>query len=244
MSWSRRTWCGTASALALVGASRASAEEAEDKRLQNRLELWANYAQRTKNMLARLTSTRETSLLQAPLVVTGQLVFQAPSLLVLRDDGLSGSTTVFDAGTMTILANQSHGGRPWSALPRDRLPAAAWLSDRLLALFAPGDGSAIVADSRVEVPRGGARAGGGYRLEVLPPRNSQIRKVLRSLSVHLDAVAGAVTELLIAEAQGDRLRLQIADHRQNVPDEDIARILAEVDALRSPPADTRPGPPK
>ena len=79
---------------------------------------------------------------------------------------------------------------------------------------------------------------------MLPPRNSQIRKVLRSLSVHLDAVAGAVTELLIAEAQGDRLRLQIADHRQNVPDEDVARILAEVDALRSPPTDTRPGPPK
>ncbi len=229
MSWSRRSWCAAASTLAL--ARTASAEEAEDKRLQNRLELWANYAQRTKNLLARLTSTRETSLLQAPLVVTGQLLFRAPSQLVFRDDGLSGSTTVFDAGTMTILPNQSHG-RAVSALPRDRLPAAAWLSDRLIALFAPGDGAAIVADSRVEVPRGGARSG-GYRLEVLPPRNSQIRKVLRSLSVHLDAVAGAVTELLIAEAQGDRLRLQLADHRQNVPDEDVDRILAEVDALRT-----------
>jgi hypothetical protein len=209
----------------LASASRARGEDPQDKRLQNRLELWANYANRTKNLLVRLTSTRETSLLQAPLVVTGQLVFQAPSLLVLRDDGLSGSTTVFDADTMTILANQSHGHAP-SVLPRDRLPAAAWLSDRLLALFAPGDGAAIIADSRVEVPKG------GYRLDVLPPRNSQVRKVLRSLSVHLDAVAGAVTELVIAEAQGDRLRLQLADHRQNVPDEDVTRILAEVNALR------------
>jgi hypothetical protein len=139
---------------------------------------------------------------------------------------------VFDAGTMTVLSNQSHGRAP-SVLPRDRLPAAAWLSDRLIALFAPGDGAAIVADSRVEVPRGGARTGGGYRLDVLPPRNSQIRKVLRSVTVHLDAVAGAVTEIAIAEAQGDRLRLQIADHRQNVPDEDVERVIAEVDALRT-----------
>lgn len=228
MSWSRRSWCGGASLLALAGSSLARAEEPQDKRLQNRLELWANYAKRTKNLVARLTSTRETSLLQAPLVVTGQLVFQAPGLLVLRDDGLSGSTTVFDGGTMTILANQSHG-RPQLVLPRDRLPAAAWLSDRLLALFAPGDGAAIITDSRVDVPRR------GYRLDVLPPRNSQVRKVLRSLTVHLDAVAGAITEMLIAEAQGDRLRLQLADHRQNVPDEDIERMLAEVAALRAPP---------
>jgi hypothetical protein len=232
MSWSRRTWCIGAPCLVLAQSGLARADEAEDKRLQNRLELWANYANRTRNILARITSTRETSLLQAPLVVTGQLVFQAPSLLVLRDDGLSGSTTVFDAGTMTVLSNQSHGRAP-SVLPRDRLPAAAWLSDRLIALFAPGDGAAIVADSRVEVPRGGARTGGGYRLDVLPPRNSQIRKVLRSVTVHLDAVAGAVTEIAIAEAQGDRLRLQIADHRQNVPDEDVERVIAEVDALRT-----------
>jgi hypothetical protein len=225
VSWSRRSWCGAAALVGLASATDARGEDAQDKRLQNRLELWANYANRTKNLLVRSTSTRETSLLQAPLVVTGQLIFQAPSLLVLRDDGLSGSTTVFDAGTMTILANQSHG-RATTALSRDRLPAAAWLADRLVALFAPGDGAAVIADSRVEVPKG------GYRLEVLPPRNSQVRKVLRSLSVHLDAVAGAITELVIAEAQGDRLRLQLADHRQNVPDEDITRILTEVNALR------------
>jgi len=222
---SRRS-CLAGGGLALVGSALARAEDADDKRLQNRLELWANYAKRTNNLLARLTTTRETSLMQSPLVVTGQLVFQAPALLVLRDDGLSGSTTLLDGGTMAILPNQPTG-RAGPALPRDRWPAAAWLADRLVALFAPGDGAAIVADSRVEVPRG------GYRLDLLPPRNSEIRKVLRSVTVHLDAVAGAVTEVLIAEAQGDRVRLQLADHRQNVAAEDITRVLDEVNALRA-----------
>ena len=41
----------------------------------------------------------------------------------------------------------------------------------------------------------------------------------------------AEAKILIAEVQGDRVRLQLADHRQNVPDADIAAAMAEVDAL-------------
>jgi hypothetical protein len=222
----RRAWLWSSAASLLVPAI-ARADEAEDKRLQNRLELWANYAKRTRNLVVRITTTRETSLLLEPMVVTGQLIFRAPATLLLRDDGLSGSTTVVDDGTIAIIANQA---RPGGASPiiRDEAPAAVWLADRLLHSFAPGEGTELVADCRTEVPKR------GYRLDLLPPRSSEIRKLVRSYTLHLDAVAGAVTEILIAEAQGDRVRIQLADHRQNVPDQDITRVLDEVQRLRAP----------
>jgi hypothetical protein len=65
------------------GIAGASTNE---RLLQNRLELWANYARRTKNMMARLITTRETSLLDEPLVSQVSLVFDAPSTLLMRDD--------------------------------------------------------------------------------------------------------------------------------------------------------------
>jgi hypothetical protein len=222
----RRRHCLTTIA-ALVAAPRlAWADEAEEKRLQNRLELWANYAKRTRNLLVRTTTTRETSLLMEPMVVSGQLIFRAPDILLLRDDGLSGSTTVIDRGTLAIVPNQP---RPGSGGPivRDEAPAAVWLADRLVRTFAPGEGTELVADCRTEVPKR------GYRLDLLPPRSSEIRTIVRSFTIHLDAVAGAVTEILIAEAQGDRIRIQLADHRQNVPDEDVTRLLDDVAKLRA-----------
>jgi hypothetical protein len=196
-----------------------SDDDAEDKRLRNRLELWHNFASRTQNLVARSTTTRETSLLEAPLVASGTLVFRAPDLLVLRDDGLQGSTTRIEGERVEILVNTP--GVPATVIDRASQPAAAWLADRLRALFAPGDASALVAGCRTSVPKGK-----GYRLELLPPRGSEIRKLLRSVTVHLDAVAGAVTEILVAEAAGDRMRIQLADHRQNLPDADIDRTLA------------------
>jgi hypothetical protein len=211
---------GTALIVPLVHAEEARPTGAAGKLLQNRTELWANYAKRTKNLMARLTTTRETSLLDEPLVVTGALVFEAPHTLVLRDDGLTGSTTFVDPDRVVVAPNQSELPRG-PALDPARMPAARWLGDRLLAMFAPGEPDALIADARVNVPKGK-----GYRIEVLPPRGSAARQVIRSITLHLDPVAGAVTQLLIAEAQGDRLLLQITDHRQNVDDADVQRVIA------------------
>lgn len=214
----------------LLGGLAASprlvrADELDEKRLSNRLELWANFAKRTRNLVVRLTTTRETSLLREPLVVTGTLLFEVPGTLVLRDDGLGGSTTIIDAAGLQIVPNRPDA--PGTTIDRARAPAAAWLGDRLRAAFAPGEGLALVADSRTEVPRG------RQRLDLSPPRDSTSRKFVRSLSLHLDPVTGAVIEILIAEAQGDRLRIQLADHRQNVPEPDIRALMAEVEALQS-----------
>jgi hypothetical protein len=87
-------------------------------------------------------------------------------------------------------------------------------------LFIPGEPDALLADARVNVPKGK-----GYRIELLPPRGSPARQVIRSITIHLDPVAGAVTQVLLAEAQGDRLLLQITDHRQNVDDADVDRLI-------------------
>lgn len=201
-------------------ASRAAPSELEQKRLQNRLELWSNYARRTENLLARITTTRETSLLESPLVVTGTLAFEAPSTLVLRDDGLTGSTTRITHETASISPNRSDAPAG-STIERHREPAAAWLADRLLRMFAPGEEEGLIAGARTHVPRGR-----GYRLELMPPRGSRARKAVRSIGLVLDPVAGAITEITILEAQGDRLHLRLTDHRQNVPAEDIRSVTA------------------
>jgi hypothetical protein len=201
-----------------VAFAESADEDAEDKRLRNRLELWHNFASRTRTLLVRLSTTRETSLLEAPLVTSGTLVFRAPDLLVLRDDGLQGSTTRIEGERVEVTVNAP--GAPAIVVDRAAQPAAAWLADRLRGLFAPGDAGALVAGCRTYVPKGK-----GYRLELLPPRGSEIRKLVRSVTVHLDPVAGAVTEVLVAEAAGDRIRMQLSDHRQNLPDADIDRAL-------------------
>jgi hypothetical protein len=195
----------------------AAPTELEQKRLQNRIELWHNYAARTKTLLARVTTTRETSLLDAPLVVTGSLAFSAPSTLVLRDDGLGGSTTRIEGDEFSLHLNRSETRRQELGRPH---AAASWVANRLLRMFAPGSEEDLVAGARTHVPRGR-----GYRIELMPPRGSTIRKLVRSITMTLDPVAGAVTEIVIAEAQGDRVRLRITDHRQNVPAEDVAAIV-------------------
>ncbi|MBK6920272.1 MAG: outer membrane lipoprotein carrier protein LolA [Deltaproteobacteria bacterium] len=213
---------------AALCARSAHADELTDKRLQNRLELWANYAKRTRNLIARVTTTRETSLLREPLVVTGQIIFRAPSTFVVRDDGLAGSTTIVDGDELSIVPNQRVEGTPLRPpIARSENLAAAWLADRLRAAFAPGDGAELIADARTDVPKR------GYRLDILPPRGSVIRRAIRSVTLHLDPVAGAVTQILIAEAQGDRVHMQIADHRQNLPDEDLDALMAEIAKLRA-----------
>lgn len=210
-------------ATSLVPRLGAAEPTARDRKLANRLELWSGYARRTTNLMARLSTKRETSLLEEPLLSTGTLVFRAPDLLVIREDGRQGSTTMVDGTSIRLFLN-GVGPKDPSTLNAEHRPAAKWLAERMLRAFAPGDGTELVADSRVQVPKGR-----GYRIELLPPRGSITRRELRSLTLHLDPVTGAVIRIAIAEAQGDRVEMSLSDHRQTLPDEDIDTFLAQLD---------------
>lgn len=196
----------------------------EERKLANRLELWGGYARRTQNLMTRLSTRRETSLLAEPLETTGTLLFRAPELLVLRDDGRQGSTTIIDGEQIRIVRNGVGRADP-EAVVADQRPAAQWLAHRLLHMFAPGDGTELVENSRTHVPKGH-----GHRLELMPPIGSTTRRQLRSVSMQLDPVVGTITQIVIAEAQGDRVVLGLSDHRQNLPDEDLEAFLRQLDA--------------
>lgn len=211
-------------AIASEPARAKEQADAKNRRLQNRLELWENYARRTKNLVARYASTRRSSLLQEPLVATGMLVFVSPATLIFRDDGSTGSTTRIEGASMSVRPNQSTLP-PGPEIDGARLPAAEWLAAHLVKLFAPGTGAALLERCRTHVPRGH-----GYTLELLPQRGSAVRKVLRALSMRLDPVGGAVIEIEVQEAQGDRFRIQIADHRQNVPEQELEPLLGTTSA--------------
>lgn len=207
----------TTGAVALAAPGERA--DIQQRRLANRLELWSNFARRTQNMTARYTSTRHSSLLTEPLTAIGTLAFVAPDRLILRDDGNDGSTTRVEGGVMSIVANQA--GLPAApAIHPARQPAAAWLGELMVRLFAPAEGQALIAGCRYHIPK--TRT---YKLELLPPRGSAVRKVLRTVTLTFDPVGGAITEIEIHESQGDRLHLGLRDHRQNVADEDIARIF-------------------
>jgi hypothetical protein len=195
----------------------------EERKLANRLELWGSYARRTRNLMARVSTRRETSLLEEPHLATGTLLFRAPGLLVLRDDGRQGSTTIMDGSSIRIVLNGA-GKRDPEAVVADQRPAAQWLARRLVAMFAPGDGTALIEGSRTHVPKGY-----GHRLELMPPIGSTTRRQLRSVSIQLDPVVGTITQIVVAEAQGDRVVLGISDHRQNLPEEDVEGFLRQLD---------------
>jgi hypothetical protein len=189
------------------------------RKLANRLELWSTYARKSQNLLARYTSTRKSPLLVAELVESGMLAFVAPALLVLRDDGVTGSTTRIDATDIAIVPNDP--SLPRRPLPqRSAAPALGWLADHLVACFAPGDGAALTADARVEV-----QSGRTPRLSLMPPRDSVARTLIRSMTLTLDQVGGAVVRVEIAESDGSSFVLQISDHRQNVERELLDRVL-------------------
>lgn len=212
---------------ALAAPTTVLAAPSASRRLENRLDLWSNYARRTNNLLARLTTTRETSLLDEPMITIGTLAFKAPGTLVLREDGLTGSTTLIERGRLHVVPNQK-------TLPRgvdyelDRLPGARWLSQQLLRIFGGPTTAALREHARISAPRGR-----GYRLEILPPAGGVERREVRSLVMDLDPVAGAVTKIVIMEAQGDRVVLQLSDPRQNIEPGDIERILERARKLIS-----------
>lgn len=219
-SFLRQVGIASASAaLPTAWPALARAQSPAERRLQNRLELWGNYARRTENMVARYVCERHSSLLYEPLVRTGSLAFAVPDALTMRDDGLTGSTTKMSAGEVTIRPNESSVPAGPDIDPAT-LPGLAWLRDRMIALFAPGDASALVAQSRTRVPKSRAP-----RLELLPITGSAVRKLVRSLTVTFDPVGGAVIKLEISEAQGDIVELKLSDHRQNIDPEELARVL-------------------
>ena len=193
--------------------------DVEARRLANRLELWGTFARRTDALVARYEARRESSLLYEPKVSSGALAFVKPATLVFRDDGLLGSVTRVGDGEVTIRPNDGASPQGPPIRPAD-LPALSWLRDRLIAVFAPGDGTALTANSRASVPRSSTP-----RLELLPPLDSPERKSLRSLVVTFDPVGGAVVEIDIAEAQGDRFRMWLSDHRQNPSEAELERVL-------------------
>ncbi len=235
MSVSRRTvLLGGVSVL----ASPRIAAAADQRLLQNRLELWSNYARRTKNVMARLITTRETSLLDEPLVTQGSLVFDAPTTLLMRDDGLVGSSTLIEGESVTVRPNQPSLAAPPPVEPALR-EAQRWLSSLLLRLFAPppkeeGGERTLIEGLRVDVPRR------SFRLELMPARGSIVRKTFRSVTVHLDPVVGTVTQIILAQTQGDRLRLQLTDHRQNVEQADVDAVLDTVRKRSDPDGDSAP----
>ncbi len=224
----RRQWLGIVLvALAPVPSNAAPTAEVQSRRLQNRLELWANYASRTRNLVARYTLHRRSSLLDAPLYTTGTLVFVSPNRLILRDDGMTGSTTSIVDGAVTVTPGQpGAGGR--LELGAGSRPAVDWLQKRLLRIFTPGAPAALIEGCRTHVPRGR-----GHKLDLMPPQGSAVRKALRSITLTFDPVAGAVIGLHISEAQGDVVELSLTDHRQNV--DEAALATARGEAAPTPP---------
>ncbi|GEM_PF-1248202 len=192
----------------------------DQRRLANRLELWASFSRKTRlNLAARYTFVRSSSLLREDLVGGGALAFDAPSVtLVLRDDDLLGSTTRVSPGAISIVPNDP--SLPRRELPtRAQAPALGWLADHLVACFAPGKGEALTVEARPEIPRGGSR------LSLSPPLDSVARALIRSMTLSLDPVSGAVIRVEIAEADGGNFSLRLSDHRQDIEADGFARML-------------------
>ena len=57
------------------------------------------------------------------------------------------------------------------------------------------------------------------------PKKSRARAMIRSVTLTLDQVGGAVLRVEIAESDGGSFVLAIADHRQNVEADLLARVL-------------------
>lgn len=221
---------GRRRALALAGAAcvayprgLGAAPPATEQRLQNRLELWANFSRKTETLVAQVHIRRESALLQQPLATSATLHFKAPGSMLLRDQTSRGSTTLVEGTRIDIIPNATD--RPKGA-PIDTTEdsAAAWLRVHLLGLFAPPGDELGFPGARVTVP-----PGRGYRIELAPPRGSLARKLVRTITAQLDPAQGAVTQIAIAEAQGDRLVLDLYDQRQNLDPEGVDAAFKAAD---------------
>jgi hypothetical protein len=224
----RRDFLFSAFAAALLPRQLLAAPSAESvakQRLSNRLELWSTFSQNNQTLVARYHSIRTSSLLESPLEVDGQLFFIAPRLLVLRDAGFTGSITRVEGSRVRVTSTQGAAASP---TPEDQpepelsnLPGLRWCADRLLRIFAPGPSESLIADARHEIPRGRSP-----RLILRPERDDLARLELRDLTLQLDPVGGAPVRIDIAQAQGDRHRLNLGDHRQGLPAQEVRELIA------------------
>ncbi|MCA9634712.1 MAG: hypothetical protein KC420_01615 [Myxococcales bacterium] len=223
--------------LATELAARPAA--AADRVIERRLELWRAYAGNTRNLVASLTTTRHSSIFaeSAPLVLPGTLVFVAPGRLLLHDEDPRGSTTLIDGSRAAILTNTPTAGGPDLSAPT---PTLTWLSDHLVGAFAPDEGRRLTADARLGRPRGA-----GLRLTLLPPHDSPVRRLVRSLTISLAPQSGAVERIELAESAGDRWIVELRDHRQNLEPAALAEVLRAIEpgarAAPEPPEPTEAG---
>lgn len=229
MSWTRRDLLAGLSLAGLAltpldvlaGPGKKSVDQ---RRLANRLELWSTFSQRNQTLVARYHSTRWSSLLESPLEVDGQLLFIAPDLLVLRDSGFSGAVTRIEGSKVSVRSTQSGAsdtsGERSVDTGSEPFPGLAWCADRMLRIFAPGPSDELITDARHEVPRGRTP-----RLTLRPPREHLARLEIRDLTVSFDPVGGAPLRIEIAQSQGDRHRLDFADHRQGLGEDEVRRLI-------------------
>lgn len=197
---SRRTACALLALAALAPAS-ALAAPAVPRAVAKRLAAWQKAA--ASGLTARYRLTRRTSMLWEPLVTRGTLTFVAPDRLELRDDEATGATTRLAGGALTITAND-----PALPQPPPAQPTTTWLQDHLLALFAARDPDALLRDARASVPRGP-----GLQLELGPPRGHPAQLVVDRLRVRIDEATGAILELELVFVDGDRVTLELGEHR-------------------------------
>jgi hypothetical protein len=214
----RRTFLSVLTcSLALAATARA----ADPRALARRLELWAKAAAGTRALVARYALTRQSSLLQTPLTVNGTLAARSPDALTLRDDARDGATTRLTRGRLEIRPNDPE----LPALDTASPPAATWLFEHLLALFAtppgaPDPAAALRVDARLSIPRGG-----GLLLDLTPLREHPASREIRDLVVDLDPHTGDVDRVDLLELGGDKVTLVFSQRRRDVPEAELASLL-------------------
>lgn len=186
---------------ALCSFIPAAATAAQPRAILKRLEAWERGA--ASGLTARYRCTRRSSMLWEPLVVQGTLTFTAPDVLELRDDEPTGATTRLARGALTITPND-----PALAPDRAAPPATTWLQDHLLALLAARDRDALLRDARPSIPRGP-----GLQILLSPERGHPAEAVVDHLRVRLDPEAGTLLEIEWLHVDGDRVTLELSDHR-------------------------------
>ncbi len=186
-------------------AAYAGPASRAERRLANRVELWAAFADGTRPLAARFELVRHTALLREPFRTSG--AFEA------TPDGRLRFAAGDGRGATTILEPE---GRVRIELPSGDVrtvddPSARWFAGLLRRLFVP-EGEAredLVAGDRVSVPKGR-----GMRLEFRPPPSPGERAAIRAVVVHLDPVAGHVARIDVFEASGDRVEIRFVDVRR------------------------------
>jgi hypothetical protein len=220
MRISRRGLLVGASAQAISAALVGSAAAAAGRPIDRRIALWRSFAEKSQRLVAATVTTRLSSLYadDKPRVSRGALLFAAPDRLVLRDEDPAGATTTIFGDSYEIAANDPRAAR--GPAPSRRSPALRWLARHLIAAFAPGDGEALLEEARLALPRGA-----GIALVVLPLVDSPVRRLVRSMTITLDSLGGAVRRIEVLETQGDRWIVELSAHQQGIEEAAMAALF-------------------